>query len=123
MHRIECLVTLRNGSDKPIVFEKKKGEDYPPNTGGERMTLQYPGAKSIDDLKSLATEEIKKYYYTGFKGKFTTFGLPFVKMGDNVQLIDSKLPERNGKYKVKSVEYKGGVEGLRQIIQIDYRIL
>lgn len=123
MHRIECLVTLRNGSDEPVVFVKKKNEDYPPNTGGERMTLQYPGAKSIDDLKNLATAEIKKYYYTGFKGKFTTFGLPFVKMGDNVQLIDSKLPERNGKYKVKGVEYKGGVDGLRQIIQIDYRIL
>ena len=121
--RLEVLLTLQNGSDEPTKFIKTKGVDYPPNTGGERMTMQYPGAKSIDDLVILATKELKKYYYTGFKGKFTTFGIPFVCMGDNVQLIDNKLPERNGLYKVRSVEYTGGFSGLRQVVELDYLIL
>jgi hypothetical protein len=43
-------------------------------------------------------------------------------MGDNVQLIDPILPERNGNYKVKSVKYSGGVKGLRQEVEIDYII-
>lgn len=120
--RLEVLVTLRNGSDQPTYYVKKKGEDYPPNTGGERMTLTYPFANTMDELKSLATAELKKYYYTGFKGRFTTFGIPFVKTGDNVQIVDPVLPERNGLYKVKSVEYKGGFEGLRQTVQLDYKI-
>ena len=120
--RIECLVTLRNGDNEPVVFTKKKGEDYPPNTGGERLTMPYPFAKTLDELISLATAEIKKYYYTGFKGKFTTFGIPFVKTGDNVDLVDPILPERNGRYKVKGVEYSGGVNGLRQIVQLDYKL-
>lgn len=120
--RLEVLVTLRNGSDEPTYFIKKKGEDYPPNTGGERMTMPYPFAKSMDELKSAALTELRKYYYSGFKGRFTTFGIPFVKTGDNVQIVDPVLPERNGLYKVKSVEYKGGVEGIRQTVQLDYKI-
>jgi len=121
--RLEVLVTLRNGSDEPTYFIKKKGEEYPPNTGGERMTMPYPFAKSIDELKSLALTELKKYYYTGFKGKFTTFGIPFVRMGDNVQLQDNILPERNGLYKVRSVNYKAGFSGIRQEVQLDFKLL
>jgi cellulose synthase/poly-beta-1,6-N-acetylglucosamine synthase-like glycosyltransferase len=121
--RLEVLVTLRNGSDTPDYFIKKKGEDYPPNTGGERMTMPYPFAKSIEELKTLALAELRKYYYTGFKGKFTTFGFPFVRMGDNVQIYDNILPERNGLYKAKSVDYVAGFSGIRQTIQLDYKLL
>ena len=120
---MEVLVTLQNGSDIPTYFVKTKGNDYPPNTGGERMTLPFPGATSIAQLEALGLAELKKFYYTGFKGKFTTFGLPFVRMGDNVKLVDNILPERNGMYKVKAVEYSGGINGLRQIIELDYIIL
>lgn len=120
--RIEVLVTFRGGSDTPTYLEITKEHPAPPNDGGERMTMPYPFAKNISDLKKLATDEIIKYYYTGFKGKFTTFGLPFVKMGDNVQLKDPILPERDGKYKVKGVEYTAGVGGIRQIIQLEYKI-
>jgi len=120
--RLEVLVTLRNGSDEPVYFIKKKDEDYPKNTGGERMTLPYPFAKTIDELKALALAELRKYYYSGFKGKFTTFGIPFVRMGDNVELVDPILTERNGVYKVRSVEYSGGVNGLRQKVELDYKL-
>lgn len=37
-------------------------------------------------------------------------------------LIDKTLPERSGYYKVKSVRYTGGVNGLRQEINLDYKI-
>ena len=107
----------------PTVLVKQKGVDYPANTGGERRTLFFPGATSIQQLADLAADELRKYYYTGFKGKFTTFGLPFVRMGDNVNIIDNILPERNGLYKVKSVAYSGGVNGLRQVVELDYKIL
>jgi hypothetical protein len=120
--RIEVLATFRNGSETPEYMVKEKGKDFPPNTGGERMTIPVPGATTIDQLKERALRLLKLYYYTGFKGKFITFGIPFVKMGDNVQLIDPILPERNGNYKVKSVKYSGGVKGLRQEVEIDYII-
>lgn len=120
--RLEVLVTfLTNGS--VTNFVKQKGSDYPPNTGGERRELFFPGATSINDLISLATAELKKYYYTGFKGSFTTFGIPFVRQGDQAKISDPVLPERNGTYKIKKVEYSGGTEGLRQKITLDYLII
>ena len=120
--RLEVMVTFRNGNEIPIYYVKDKGVDLPQNIGGERLNVPFPQATTIDELKKNALELLKKYYYTGFKGKFTTFGIPFVKMGDNVQLIDKILPERNGLYKVRSVEYEGGIDGLRQTIEIDYLI-
>jgi len=45
-----------------------------------------------------------------------------MQFGNNIDLIDDILPERNGRYKVRSVHYSGGVNGLRQTIELDYLI-
>ena len=121
--RLEVLLTLKDNSDEPIIFHKPKGGDYPPNTGGERKTQSYPMANNMDELIGYATKEIKKYYYSGFKGKFTTFGIPFVKTGDNITIKDNILPERNGRYKCKSVNYSCGMDGIRQIVELDYLLV
>lgn len=120
--RLEALVTIRRG--KVISYVKPEGSaaHYTPNTVGERRTLHFWNVQTTDRLIELATAELKKYYYTGLKGKFITFGMPYVRMGDNVNIIDPVLPERNGRYKVKSVRYFGGVAGLRQEIELDYLI-
>ncbi len=120
--RLEVLVTLENGSDTAKKFVPEPGKHIPPNTGGERLTFHFLSATTIDELASLAAEQLRKYYYTGMRGKFTTFGLPFVKHGDYVDLVDPLLPERNGRYVVKGVEYEGGINGLRQTIELDYLI-
>lgn len=118
--RLEVLVTFANGSDKPRVDVGTKEKPIPPNTGGERRNLHFTGATTTDQLATLAANELRKYFYTGFKGKFVTFGAPFVQVGDYVNILDPVLPERNGRYVVKSVKYTGGVGGLRQEITLDY---
>jgi hypothetical protein len=118
--RLEVLITLRNGVK--TVKQIKKGDTVPANNEGERRTLFYPGAKTVDELANLAFAEIVKYYYTGLRGKFTTFGIPFVQQGDVANIQDPILPERNGLYKIKEVEYSGGVGGLRQIISLDFKL-
>lgn len=120
--RLEVLVTYQN--EKFTAKTKPAGQkaDFPPNYTGERRTFYFWNITSADTLVKLAQAELVKYYYTGFKGKFTTFGIPYVKQGDNVLISDPVLPERNGTYKVKSVSYSGGTEGLRQVIELDYRL-
>lgn len=118
--RIEVLVTLQN--DKVISKVVNQGDKPDPNTDGERRTFTFLEAKTEADLIRLATEALRKYYYSGLKGKFTTFGTPYVQFGDQCQIINNKLPEQNGIYKIKGVEYSGGVEGMRQIIELDYKI-
>lgn len=120
--RLEVLVTFRNSADTPEVVVGTKDRPLPPNTGGERRTLHFLGATTTDQLAKLAQNELRKYYYTGLKGKFVTFGIPYVKHGDHVDILDTILPERNGRYKVKAVQYQGGVDGLRQEIELDYLV-
>lgn len=118
--RLSCLVIYQNGRFETIP--KKKGVDFPTNTSGERRTLYFWDVKTVEELSVLAQDELKKYYYTGMKGKFSVFGLPYVTHGDNVIITDPILPERNGTYRVKGVKRTGGVGGLRQEITLDYRI-
>jgi hypothetical protein len=102
--------------------EKKKDVDLPENLEGERRKLFFPNVKSAKDLFEKGKEELNKFYYTGFKGKFTTFAIPYVQMGDNVIIKDRLMPDRDGKYKVKSVKYTGGINGHRQIIELHYKM-
>ncbi len=119
--RLEVLVTINPGGT--ITSQPKvKGKDYPLNLDGVRSECTFLGATTTDQLAILGAVHLKKYYYTGLKGKFTTFGLPFVRQGDNIQLTDKILPERNGLYKVKRVDHTGGINGLRQVITLDYRV-
>lgn len=120
--RVEILVYW-DKTTKAFKFQKKeKGKDYPINVEGERKTLYFWDIQSTTELFNKGVDELKKFYYTGFKGKFTTFAIPYVRQGDNVQIIDNILPERNGKYKVKGVNYSGGTSGHRQEIVLDYKI-
>jgi hypothetical protein len=103
-------------------IKKVRGQELPPNVEGERRTFNYINITDENILFQKGIESLQKYFYTGFKGKFTTFGIPYVRQGDNVIIEDQILPERNGKYKVKGVEYTGGVNGQRQTIMLDYLI-
>ena len=101
---------------------KETGVDFPENEEGERRTLFFNNINDPQKLANSGSDELKKYYYTGFKGNFTTFAIPFVNMGDNVMIADDVMPDRNGLYKVRGVTYTGGINGHRQIIELDYKI-
>lgn len=119
--RLSVLVTIKNGNRQPdIVIEP--GTPVPENIEGERTTYFDPGAKTVTELGNNAYEHLKKFYYDGFRGSFETFGIPYVQQGDNADIKDAVLPERDGLYKIKKVEYSGGVNGMRQIVHLDYRI-
>lgn len=118
--RLEVLVTFENGNENARTTIATRDQPLPPSDGGERRTLHFMGANTTDELIKLATAELRKYYYTGLRGKFVTFGMPFVEVGNYINIIDPILPERNGRYLVRSVKYTGGVQGLRQEIELDY---
>lgn len=120
--RLEVLVTQQNGQFVGTVKPAGQKADFAPNTAGERRTLYFWNVATASDLIDLAKKELQKYYYTGFMGKFTTFGIPYVQQGDNVDILDDVLPERNGRYKVKAVNRTGGTGGMRQTITLDYQV-
>jgi|SRR6185369_2533937 len=89
---------------------------------GDMITLPILGCKTKEELLQRALAAFPKFYYTGYRGSFTTFGLPFVKHGDAVIIEDNVFPERNGTYLVKQVTTTFGLSGLRQNILVHLRI-
>jgi hypothetical protein len=120
--RLEVLVYAdEKGNFK--FQQKQKDVDFPVNNEGERRTLFFPGITDPASLAKLGANKLRNYYYTGFKGHFTTFAYPLVKLGDYIQLVDPVLPDRTGYYVVKSVLYSGGINGHRQVIELDYKLV
>jgi hypothetical protein len=118
--RIEVLVTLKNGNW--TYNEITKGESVPDANEGERRTFFFPGAKTIGELQELAKKQLQHYYYSGLAGSFKSLGIPFVKHNDKAKIINPKMPEQNGTYRIKLVNYNGGIGGLTQQIYLDYKI-
>ena len=119
--RLEILVY--QDPTKPNGFwykEKVKGETLPPAEQGERYDFPVFDVTDTHKMYLLGAAKLQQYYYTGFKGSFVTFGLPYVKWGDIITLTDNLYPDRNGRYLVKKVGYKGGVDGFRQEIHLDF---
>lgn len=117
---VEVLV-FNDASGKFKHIVKQKEVDFPPNDEGERRTLFFPDISDPEKLAQRGIDELKKYYYDGFRGSFTTFAIPLVQLGDNIAIEDKLLPDRNGVYKVRSVKYSGGVDGHRQKIELEFK--
>jgi len=96
-------------------------DEKPAGFQGEIRTLNFLAATK-EQLKKLVKENINNVIYEGLEGTFTVFGLPFVKHGDSVTLIDDNMPDRNGTYIVNAIERYFGVGGYRQVITIGTRI-
>lgn len=118
-------ILVFNSAGQYTYIKKQKGVEFPPNLAGQRLSLQvYDAITDTEHLFQMGVRYLKKYYYDGLKGSFNTFGIPYVKHGDVVKLVNPVLPEMDGMYMVKSVEGNGGAEdeGLFQTIELDYKI-
>ena len=104
------------------VTKSKRLSTFVGQEGGEIRTIYVYGAENIAELKEKAEKELSKFYYDGFRGEFTTFGLPSVKHGDGAIMRDKVLPERNGTYLIRSVKKNFGVDGFRQSINLHIKI-
>ena len=88
---------------------------------GEQRTLTFynrTAAQLAQDLR----DNFYKYIYIGYSGNFETFLEPSVTHGDYVNLYSLKSPEKNGRYRVKSVKERVSDSGGRQTIELDYKV-
>ena len=91
---------------------------------GDQRTFFVYNITEESELQEIAERELDKFKYTGFRGSITTFGEPTIKHGDRIDLINKKLPERNGTYQVDAVTTAAGFNapGIRQTVKLGPRI-
>lgn len=88
---------------------------------GELRTFNYYNLKE-SDLRKVVKQDAERLRYEGYKGSFESFLLPQVRHGDIALLDDLLLPDRKGKYLIKSVNTSFGQGGGRQKIEIDRKV-
>lgn len=119
INKKELITANVNGSKK---IKHQRLETFVGEKDGELRTLYFWDVKDEPTLKILGERELRKFYYTGYFGKFITFGLPKVKHGDEIVIEDSVLPERNGSYLCKGVRTTFGQGGFRQEIELHLKL-
>ncbi len=78
--------------------------------------------KVQEELRDYITPRIALERTTGLSGTFTTFGEPFVRPTDSVELSNAEDPEKNGVFQVKSVVRTYGTGGYRQEIELGRQV-
>lgn len=89
---------------------------------GSQRTLFFYDVSSVTELKKLATEEIKKYKYSGYEGKIKTFLQPFAQPGMKGKLSDPKYQERDGTYYITKTAVKADIGGGRRTVEFTVKL-
>jgi hypothetical protein len=111
----------RKSTKRLSVFVTAKGITSEEGWEGEKRTWHFTDIKSESDLIEKAKALLNRLYYEGMRGSFRTFGIHPLTYGNIAVLRDDYLPERNGKYFIKSVNTTFGMEGLFQEVELDIR--
>lgn len=91
------------------------------DSGGSVRTLNFAN-KSKTELENLAKKQLSTLKFDGYQGSFEIFGIPLVKVGDAVTIVDDEHSERDGKYLVESVEWSFDNGGYKQTIKPSYKL-
>jgi hypothetical protein len=115
--RVEVVVGL---NDKGEIAELNAKDKF----AGDLITFPVLSSNNITkaELLKRAKEYLPKFYYTGFRGSFTTFIIPQVKHGNAAILRNKVIPEMSGTYLIKQVTTKFGMQGNRQEVMTHIRI-
>jgi hypothetical protein len=100
----------------------KKIEVEVGDADGEERTLNYYNVDSIEALRKIAEADLIRYKFEGYRGKITTFGIPYVVHGETVEINDPRYAERTGLYLIDSVTTTFGMEGFRRDLEIAIKV-
>lgn len=87
---------------------------------GEEVTKNYYNL-TMEELKAMVKQEIKREKWSGLNGSFETFGMPKVKKTDTVDMEIEGV--KKARYVVKGVTVKFGQGGYRQEIELQRKVV
>jgi translation initiation factor IF-1 len=106
-----------------ILRDNKKVEVEVGDSDGEQRTihLRIP-TTDTKTLRSIGLVELEKYKFEGYRGKFVSFGVPYLVHSGTVVLEDDKYPNRKGNYVCDTIKTTFGMKGFRREIELGKKI-
>ena len=74
------------------------------------------------ELQKTAEAMVAEFKFDGYRGSFTTFGVPQVQHGNAVEIFNGDIADTNGTYLLEKVVTRFGQGGFRQEISLSARI-
>ncbi len=111
--RVKAISMDRNGSK----LEATIGD-----SSGELRTLYFYDVHDKKQLETLASTEIERYKYTGYRGVVNCFLQPYSEPGMKAELTDPLFPVRGGDYFIESTEVSFGMSGSRRKVTIGIKL-
>ena len=110
----------------PYIDYTRDGKKIEAEVGdkdGEIRTISLYNVADKASLEKLASAEMEKYKYSGYRGQLTSFLIPQITPCMNADLTDPTFPSRGGSYYVESVETRYGLGGGRRISTLGIKVL
>lgn len=111
--KINAVAVKRDGT----TVEVSVGEEE-----GTEIKLQFYDIEDENSLRSIATSELERRSFDGYRGTITTFLQPYAEPGMAAVINDPIYPERGGNYLIESVETSFGTSGARRKIEIGQKV-
>ncbi len=106
--KVTAISNLSNGDKIEVTIG---------DSDGEERTLNFFDLQKAD-LENIATKEMERLRYDGFRGDFKAFGAPLVFHGDKCELSNPQESDKTGTYWIDAVNYDFGVDGFEQTIKL-----
>lgn len=92
------------------------------DTDGEERTITLrTETKDPVELKKMAIQRLSEFKFEGYRGTFTSFGIPYVIHSGTVELIDDLHTARGGFYVVDNVKTDFGPGGFKRTVTLGKR--
>lgn len=111
--KIKAVCFKRDGTKIEATIGSDDGTD---------RTLYFYDVTSVAELKTLASAELKRYSFNGYRGSITTFLEPYAAPAMCAELTDPQYPQRDGTYYVEGTQVNFGRSGGRRTVEIGVKI-
>lgn len=125
---LDDRLEYRTADDLHVIVQatshQLKGKDLKVTVGdtteldAEQRTLNYFNLASEADLKATALRDVQKLKVQGYKGSFTSYGLPSVQHGELVGISNTEYSERDGDFFIDATAKTFESGGYRQEITL-----
>lgn len=111
--KIKAISIQSDGSKVEIEIGDKEGQ---------LRTFHVPIGLNESETRKIAEEKMQLFTFDGYEGSLTTFGQPYARHSDNVKITDDLYKDREGTYRVDTVEVKVGGEGYRRTLTFGNKV-
>lgn len=108
--QVKATSLLKNGKKIEVVV----GDE-----DGEVSKLVYSGIETKQEVEKLANADLNRLKLDGYKGDIRLRGLPVIHHGYIGNLVNDRLPEREGKYFIKKVVKDYVPSHIEQVATLD----